>query len=327
MRTLLDISVISTVFYNAVDCFQCTIGFFDDITHCVKTFFVNLSLKFIRRRRTLRAFIANSMRLWRTTLEANGKPLAQVSIKCGIYQRDALSPLLFCIGLNTLSQIINKTGYGYRLRNEATISHLLYMDDIKLYAKSERDIDSLIHTTSIYSSDIGMSFGLEKCGRMVTKRGKVIHTEGVSLPEGTIADIEDNYKYLGIPQANGNLEQATRNAATSKYLLRVRQVLRSQLNGKNKSRAINTEALILAAQEQALSTRPIEARIYHTRQDPRCRLCKEAPESIQHITAGCKMLAGKAYMKRHNQVAGIVYRNICAEYGLETPRSKWETPE
>ncbi|KAK7922367.1 hypothetical protein WMY93_009269 [Mugilogobius chulae] len=88
----------------------------------------------------------------------------------------------------------------------------------------------------------------------------------------------------------------------------------------------STEALILAAQEQALSTRAIEAQIYHTRQDPRCRLCKEAPETVQHITAGCKMLAGKAYMERHNQVAGIVYRNICAEYGLETPRSKWETP-
>ncbi|KAK7879105.1 hypothetical protein WMY93_034112 [Mugilogobius chulae] len=33
----------------------------------------------------------------------------------------------------------------------------------------------------------------------------------------------------------------------------------------------STEALILAAQEQALSTRAIEAQIYHTRQDPRCR--------------------------------------------------------
>uniref|UniRef100_A0A3B3HW39 Reverse transcriptase domain-containing protein n=1 Tax=Oryzias latipes TaxID=8090 RepID=A0A3B3HW39_ORYLA len=427
------------------------------ITECLELYNIN---------RTLRAFIGNSMKLWKTTLEANGKPLAQVSIKCGIYQGDALSPLLFCIGLNPLSQIINKTGYGYRLRNGANISHLLYMDDIKLYAKSERDIDSLIHTTRIYSTDIGMSFGLEKCSRMVTKRGKVVHTEAVSLPEGTIADIEDSYKYLGIPQANGNLEQATRKAATAKYLQRVRQVLRSQLNGKNKTRAINsyalpvirypagiirwpkeevqttdvktrklltmhggfhpksstlrlyasrkeggrglvsveatiqdetskmhkyiklkapndsvlseclrqwraedtvledrsswedkplhgmyhrtitevadikksyqwleraglqdsTEALILAAQEQALSTRAIEAQIYHTRQDPRCRLCKEAPETIQHITAGCKMLAGKAYMERHNQVAGIIYRNVCAKYGLETPRSKWETP-
>uniref|UniRef100_A0A096LTJ7 Reverse transcriptase domain-containing protein n=1 Tax=Poecilia formosa TaxID=48698 RepID=A0A096LTJ7_POEFO len=187
--------------------------------------------------RTLRVFIANLMGLWKTTLEANCKPLAQ-----GIYHGDALSPLLFCIGLNPLSQIINKTD-SPELKNGATISHLLYMDDIKLYAKSERDIDSLIHTTRIYSTDIGMSFGLEKCGRMVTKRGKVIHTEGVSLPERTIADIEDSYKYLGIPQANGNLDEVIRKGATAKYLQRMRQVLRSQLNGKNKIHAINCYSL------------------------------------------------------------------------------------
>uniref|UniRef100_A0AAZ1XJW6 Apple domain-containing protein n=1 Tax=Oreochromis aureus TaxID=47969 RepID=A0AAZ1XJW6_OREAU len=36
----------------------------------------------------------NSMGMWRTTLEANSKPIAQVTIKCGIYEGDALSPLL-----------------------------------------------------------------------------------------------------------------------------------------------------------------------------------------------------------------------------------------
>ena len=27
------------------------------------------------------------------------------------------------------------------------------------------------------------------------------------------------------------------------------------------------------------------------------------------------------------QVAGIVYRNICSEYGLDPPKSRWETPQ
>ena len=31
-------------------------------------------------------------------------------------------------------------------------------------------------------------------------------------------------------------------------------------------------------------------------------------------------------MERHNQVAGIVYRNICTEYGLEVPILEWKTP-
>ncbi|XP_051918902.1 uncharacterized protein LOC127599192 [Hippocampus zosterae] len=93
------------------------------ITECLELYKVN---------RTLRAFVANLMRMWKTTLEANGKALTQVSIKCGIDQGDALSLLLFCIGLNPPSQVITKTGYGYYLRNGATINHLLYMDDIKL---------------------------------------------------------------------------------------------------------------------------------------------------------------------------------------------------
>ena len=67
--------------------------------------------------------------------------------------------------------------------------------------------------------------------------------------------------------------------------------------------------------------------VYHTRQDPRYRLCKDAPETVQHIVAGCKMLAGSAYMERHNQVAGIVYRNICTQYGLEVPKSQWAKPQ
>ena len=49
----------------------------------------------------------------------------------------------------------------------------------------------------------------------------------------------------------------------------------------------STVALIMAAQEQALNTRSIEAGVYHTKQDPRCRLSKDAPEIVHHITAGC----------------------------------------
>ncbi|XP_061895633.1 prominin-1-A-like [Entelurus aequoreus] len=83
----------------------------------------------------------------------------------------------------------------------------------------------------------------------------------------------------------------------------------------------------MAAQEQAISTRAIETRIYQSRSDPRCRLCKEAPETVQHIVAGCKMLAGSAFMERHNQVARIVYRNICNQYGIEVPKSQWAIPQ
>ena len=49
----------------------------------------------------------------------------------------------------------------------------------------------------------------------------------------------------------------------------------------------NTEALIMAAQEQALNTRSIQASIYRTIEDGRCRLCKQSSETVQHIVSGC----------------------------------------
>ena len=60
----------------------------------------------------------------------------------------------------------------------------------------------LIQIARIYSTDIGMLFGLDKCSQMISKRSKMLTSEGVEQPEGNIADVQDSKKYLGIPQAN-----------------------------------------------------------------------------------------------------------------------------
>ena len=41
------------------------------------------------------------------------------------------------------------------------------MDDIKLFAKNEKELEILIQTVRIYSPDIGMEFGIEKCAMLV----------------------------------------------------------------------------------------------------------------------------------------------------------------
>lgn len=46
--------------------------------------------------------------------------------------------------------------------------------------------------------------------------------------------IQDSYKNLGIPQAKLNHDKDAQRLATAKYLQKVRRVLRSQLNGRNK---------------------------------------------------------------------------------------------
>ena len=64
-----------------------------------------------------------------------------------------------------------------------------------------------------------------------------------------------------------------------------------------------TEALIMAAQKQALNTRAVAHKIYHTVQDSRCRLCKQHAETIAHIISGCIKFTGTEYTERRNNVA------------------------
>ena len=87
------------------------------------------------------------------------------------------------------------------------INHLLYMDDLKLYSKKESDITDLVNTVKIFSDDIRMKLGYEKCARVIIHRGKVQRTEGMKIGEDRIRNIDqEGYKYLGIMQHHVNLD-------------------------------------------------------------------------------------------------------------------------
>ena len=47
------------------------------------------------------------------------------------------------------------------------------MSDLNLFGKDEREIESLMNTVLVFSKDIGMEFGLKKCGKLVLKKEKV----------------------------------------------------------------------------------------------------------------------------------------------------------
>jgi len=55
------------------------------------------------------------------------------------------------------------------------------MDDLKLIAKSEEELRKEVHTVKIFSDDINMEFGLEKCAKITFKRGKLIQSQNLVI--------------------------------------------------------------------------------------------------------------------------------------------------
>ena len=127
--------------------------------------------------------VENSMQNWKTMLTSAGKELAVVHIRRGIFQGDSLSPLLFVICLIPMSLVLRKVKAGYSFRNnKPKVNHLLFMDDMKLFGRSTVEIEKLVSTVYLVSADMRMEFGIRKCGVLVLKKGKVVDSDGVQLP-------------------------------------------------------------------------------------------------------------------------------------------------
>ena len=81
----------------------------------------------------------------------------------------------------------------------------MYMNDIKLFAKKEKELETLIREVRIYSDDIGMKFGLEKCAMLIMKSRKRQMTEEIELPNQEkirMLEEKETYKYLGMLEAD-----------------------------------------------------------------------------------------------------------------------------
>ena len=85
----------------------------------------------------------------------------------------------------TLTLVLRQTKASYKLKNGGKkINHLLSMDDLKLFAKNEDLIESLVNTVRIFSEDIKVEFRLPKCGALIMERGKAVKSEGINIPDG-----------------------------------------------------------------------------------------------------------------------------------------------
>ena len=104
--------------------------------------------------------------------------IPEMKIKKGIFQENSLSHLLFCLSLCPLSILLNEINSSAihvgKDEKEKRFNHLFYMDNLKLYSKSNSDLRSLLRIVVKFSDDIRMQFSLEKCAKITINKGKII---------------------------------------------------------------------------------------------------------------------------------------------------------
>ena len=209
---------------------------------------INECMKLFRIADNVGNFLEKSMEQWKLSLTSNGEDLGEVDVKIWIYQGDSLSPLLFVLSMVPLSLILRKVNTSHEWgKKEYKLNHLLFLDDLKLLPKSEEQMDTLVRTVHVFSTDIGMEFGMKKCGiRILTmKKGKVVRCEVIKLPNCEVMkEVEkEGYAHLGIIKLDKIKQNETKEKTMKGYKRKLRLILKSKLNEKNKITAINAWAV------------------------------------------------------------------------------------
>ena len=115
------------------------------------------------------------MKSWKVELNASGQKLGKVDIRRGIFQGDSLSPLLFVLCMVPLTWLLRRAKFGCEWGNKRfKLNHLLFMDDLNFFAKSKKQIDSLVQTVYIFSEDIGMQFGIRSVEYLSWREKKLL---------------------------------------------------------------------------------------------------------------------------------------------------------
>ena len=155
-----------------------------------------------------------------------------ININSGTFQGDSLSPILFCVTLIPLSKLLNNTGYDYKICDN-TINHLFYMDDLKLFAKNDQQLQGLLNIVKQFSDDIQMEFALDKCAKATFFHGKLLKAKNITLDTITIIkslEPKENYKYLGVTEGDVIQHSSMREKIWKEGFRRVRSILRIELN-------------------------------------------------------------------------------------------------
>jgi len=176
------------------------------------------------------------MKLWRSVIL--GKELTEwFEVELGVRQGCTLSPLLFLIFVEGLSEELRKSNIEIRARN-IKINHLLFAGDLAICAGSREELQHLLDLVYVYSTKWRFKFNIAKSNVMVVGKRNKVYSKQYYLGLDTL-NVVKTYKYLGLDFEDNLRWNLTKQRLLSKAKGRLAMLSKALSEGLSFQAALN----------------------------------------------------------------------------------------
>ena len=177
---------------------------------------------------------------WQLSIRLNNETILSKEVKRGIIQGDSLSPLLFVLCMDPLSRRLNGEYPKPEIKLESevyTCNHLLFIDDLKLFAESDDTLTKMMSETDRFFKSVGLEMNAKKSA--TNSSGPMLGATELSPTDG--------YKYLGVTENRCSIVMRQSYTDLKNTIIeRTKSICNTRLSGKNSIRALNEYALSVA---------------------------------------------------------------------------------
>jgi hypothetical protein len=235
--------------------------------------------------------------IWKTKLEIRrGETVERsnwIHFRKGFFQGDSLSPVAFCITeipLGYRLEMLPRYALGEPKNRDVKVNRFYFIDDLKLVQTSEEDLMRANSIVAESSEAMGMRFGVTKCAEILYRRGKMVKGRGLMLKEGVLEALdpekEEFYTFLGIEEANGQLDSIIKERVINKCFHTVEKLIDTELYERNFVRAMNSKVIaaarysMLVCHYTATEIKELDIRIRKFLESKRIRTHNESVERM-----------------------------------------------
>ena len=162
--------------------------------------------------------------------------LGSIPLRKSVLQGDSLSPLLFVLATQPLTKLLHSTVDTLTIgefNHRMALNHLLFMDDLRLFARDTDLLGKLLSKTKEFFAEVRFNLNAQKSTRLSD------YMEVKTLNKPLVLNSTTSYKYLGFFQTDKTLQVANKKKLIELVHERVARVIGTILSGRNIVTALN----------------------------------------------------------------------------------------